>query len=200
MPSFSLPAAIRRVTPSLGAPLLMAAALFAWTAPQTAAAEGGTAFDLGFTSIEGEDLPLARFAGKALLVVNTASFCGYTDQYADLQEIWRAYRDRGLVVLGVPSDDFDQEADSEAEIKRFCEVNFDVDFPLTERAHVRGPEAHPFFRLVAGQLGEDALPRWNFHKSLVTPDGAVAASWPSRVRPTSPEVVGAIERALPAGG
>ena len=189
-----LPAAIRRITlpPLVGALLTLAAGLASATWAQ------GTAFDLRFTSIEGEDLPLARFAGKALLVVNTASFCGYTDQYADLQALWRAYRDRGLVVLGVPSNDFNQEAGSEAEIKRFCEVNFDVDFPLTERAHVRGPDAHPFFRLVAGQLGEDALPRWNFHKYLVTPEGAVAASWPSRVRPPSAEVVGAIERALPA--
>ena len=157
----------------------------------------GSAFELRFTSIDGEDLPLARFAGRALLVVNTASFCGFTDQYADLQRLWSDYPDRGLVVLGVPPDDFDQEADSEAEIKRFCEVNFDVDFPLTERARVRGPEAHPFFALVAEELGEDALPRWNFHKYLVAPDRRLAGSWPSRVRPTSAEVVGAIERALP---
>ncbi len=173
--------------------LLLALAVTA-TAP--AEAQGGV-FDVRFTSIEGNELPLARFAGKALLVVNTASFCGFTDQYADLQRLWSDYRDRGLVVLGVPSDNFNQEVDSEAEIKRFCEVNFDVDFPLTGRSRVRGPGAHPFFRLVAEELGEDALPRWNFHKYLVTPEGRLAGSWPSRVRPTSPEVVEAIERALP---
>ncbi|HSR73142.1 MAG TPA: glutathione peroxidase, partial [Kiloniellales bacterium] len=107
-------------------------------------ARAETAFDFAFTGIEGEVLPLSRYAGKALLVVNTASFCGFTKQYAALQELWARYRDRGLVVLGVPSNDFGgQEPGSSAEIKEFCEVNFGIDFPLTEKVAVRGPGAHP---------------------------------------------------------
>ena len=99
-----------------------------------AANPAATAHDLSFSAIDGAPLPLASFAGKAVLIVNTASFCGYTHQYADLQKLWRRYRDRGLVVLGVPSNDFGaQEPGSSTEIKQFCEVNFDVDFPLTEK-------------------------------------------------------------------
>ena len=103
--------------------------------------------DLGFTSIDGEPLPLRDFAGQAVLVVNTASFCGFTRQYGALQQVYEAYRDRGLVVLGVPSNDFGgQEPGSAAEIKEFCEVNFAVDFPLTAKQVVRGSGAHPFFQ------------------------------------------------------
>ena len=107
-----------------------------------------------FTSIEGEPLPLASYAGRPLLVVNTASMCGYTYQYAALQRLWAAYRERGLVVLGVPSNDFGgQEPGSAAEIKTFCEVNFDVDFPLTEKVHVKGEASHPLFTWLRQQLG-----------------------------------------------
>jgi glutathione peroxidase len=165
-----------------------------------AAADGetaATAHDFAFTSIEGEPLPLASFRGKTVLVVNTASFCGFTRQYAGLQEVWERYRDRGLVVLGVPSNDFGgQEPGSEAEIKKFCEVNFDVDFPLTEKEQVVGPTAHPFYRWAAAQLGTAAAPRWNFHKYLVGPDGRLVAWFPTATEPTAPEVVEAIEASL----
>lgn len=157
-----------------------------------------SAHDFNFTSIDGEPLPLSRFAGKAVLVVNTASLCGFTYQYEGLQALYDTYRDRGLVVLGVPSDDFGgQEPGSEAEIKQFCEVNFAIDFPLTEKQVVRGEGAHPLFRYFSLQLGADAAPRWNFHKYLITPTGAVAETWPSRVEPASPEITRAIERVLP---
>lgn len=165
-----------------------------------AAANGGTAgtaHDFAFTSIEGEPLPLASFRGKAVLVVNTASFCGFTPQYAGLQDVWERYRDRGLVVLGVPSNDFGgQEPGSEAEIKEFCEVNFDVDFPLTEKEHIVGPGAHPFYRWAGEQLGAAAAPRWNFHKYLVGPDGRLVAWFPTTTEPTAPEVSQAIESSL----
>jgi len=106
-----------------------------------------TAHDFAFNSIDGDPLPMASFAGKAVMVVNTASQCGFTRQYADLQDLWSRYQDKGFVLLGVPSNDFGgQEPGSEAEIKQFCEVNFDVDFPLTEKAHVRGDDAHPFYK------------------------------------------------------
>ena len=151
-----------------------------------------------FTSIDGEPLPMSAFAGRTVLVVNTASLCGFTYQYAALQDLWEGYRDRGLVLLGVPSNDFgSQEPGSAAEIKEFCEVNFDVDFPLTEKQVVRGDGAHPFFREVVEILGPEAAPRWNFHKFLVAPDGRLIGAWPSRVEPGSPEIIAAIESALP---
>ncbi len=156
-----------------------------------------SAHDFSFTSIDGEPLPMSRFRGKAVLLVNTASHCGYTHQYDGLQALWTTYRDRGLVVLGVPSDDFDQELGSEAAIKRFCEVNFAIDFPMTERQSVRGRDAHPLYRWIAENKGRAAAPRWNFYKYLITPDGQVAGNWPSRVGPGSSELRAAIEAALP---
>jgi len=156
------------------------------------------AFDFQFTALDGGDLPLAKWRGHPLLVVNTASFCGYTPQYTDLEAVWRKYRDRGLVVVGVPSNDFgQQEPGSSKQIKEFCEANFDVDFPMTEKQKVVGGEAHPFFRWVAAELGEGAAPRWNFHKYLVGPDGQLAGTWPSSVKPTDAKVTAEIEKLLP---
>ncbi|MCB1885868.1 MAG: glutathione peroxidase [Geminicoccaceae bacterium] len=163
-----------------------------------AAARAGTdGFAYAFTAIEGGPLPLADYRGKAVLVANTASFCGFTPQYEDLQAVYDRYRDRGLVVLGVPSDDFNQESDDDAAIKTFCEVNYKITFPLTERVHVEGPQSHPLFAHFREALGEKAGPGWNFYKYLIAPDGRVVASRPSSVKPTSAEITGAIERALP---
>lgn len=153
---------------------------------------------IAFTSIDGDPLPMSSFAGKAVLVVNTASRCGFTYQYTGLQKVWERYRDQGLVVLGVPSNDFgQQEPGTEAEIKNFCEVNFDVDFPLTTKQSVKGKDAHPFFRHVAETLGEQSLPRWNFHKYLVDPEGGLVSAWSSKIEPGSAEITEAIERVLP---
>ena len=164
----------------------------------SAEAAGKTAHDFTFTSIDGGPLPLSDFKGKAILVVNTASECGYTPQYKDLQALWQRYRDRGLVVVGVPSNDFGgQEPGTEAEIKRFCERQYAVDFPLTAKEHVTGHDAHPFYRWAAEVAGEAAGPRWNFHKYLVGPDGALAAWFPTKTSPTAAEVTAAVEDALP---
>ena len=177
----------------LGMIMLACAALAA-----PAAAASGPMHAFSFTSIDGAPLPMSGFAGQAVLVVNTASFCGFTHQYGALQQVYETYRARGLVVLGVPSNDFGgQEPGTEAEIKQFCEVNFAVDFPLTEKQVVRGAAAHPFFRAVVAELGEGAAPRWNFHKFLVGPDGRLAGTWPSRVEPDAPELIAAIEAVLP---
>ena len=165
--------------------------------PKAPAGAGAHAFD--FTSIEGDALPLEGFAGKAVLVVNTASRCGFTRQYGDLQAVWERFRDRGLVVLGVPSNDFGgQEPGTEAEIKEFCEVNFSVDFPMTEKVRVTGAEAHPFYRWARTTLGASAAPRWNFHKYLVAPDGRLVAWFPTQTRPDAETVIQAIEANLPA--
>lgn len=154
-------------------------------------------FDFAFTSIDGAPLPLAQYRGRPLLVANTASFCGFTYQYEDLETLWRRYRDRGLVVLGVPSNDFgQQEPGSSTEIKQFCQGRYAVDFPLTEKQDVIGPKAHPFFQWIATELGDAGVPRWNFHKYLVAPDGALAGAWPSSVRPTDAVVTAEIERLL----
>ena len=157
---------------------------------------GMTAYDLSFTSIEETPLPLAAFRGKPLLVVNTASFCGYTPQYAGLERLWESYRGRGLVVIGVPSNDFgQQEPGSNREIRAFCDT-FAVSFPLSRRETVIGPDAHPFYRWVAAELGEGALPRWNFHKYLTDRTGALVGSWPSQVEPMAEEIRHAVEASL----
>jgi glutathione peroxidase len=178
---------------------LMAMALALCAGPPAMAADSAGAHEFGFTSIEGQPFPLAGFAGRPVLVVNTASMCGYTYQYAALQRLWATYRARGLVVLGVPSNDFGgQEPGSAAEIKTFCEVNFDVDFPLTEKVRVKGDQAHPLFAWLRQELGPQVGPRWNFHKFLIGPDGKAVAAWPSSVDPDAPEITAAVERLLPA--
>ena len=160
-------------------------------------ADSGDAYQFEFTALDGGKLPLAAWRGKPVLVVNTASFCGYTPQYRDLEELWNRYRERGVVVLGVPSNDFGaQEPGSAAEIKSFCETNYQVDFPLTEKVRVTGGGAHPFYRWVAAILGEGGAPRWNFHKYLIGPDGHLAGAWPSQVRPGDSAIVSEIDSAL----
>jgi glutathione peroxidase len=145
----------------------------------------------------GQAHALAAFKGKPLLVVNTASFCGYTPQYQGLQSLWRRYRDKGLVVIGVPSNDFGaQEPKEEAAIKEFCELNYEVDFPLTTKQVVKGAAAHPFYQWAASAGGEAAKPKWNFHKLLIGPDGALVRAFPSGVEPMSGEVTAAVEGLL----
>lgn len=179
-------------------PAVLALLAVCATASPAEAARGETAYAFSFSSIEGQPLPLSAYRGKAILVVNTASFCGFTRQYADLQAVWARYRDRGLVVLGVPSNDFgNQEPGSEAEIKQFCEVNFDVDFPLTAKAHVVGEPAHPFYRWAAEELGAGSTPRWNFHKYLVSPEGELVDWFSTMTSPSAPAVSRAIEANLP---
>ncbi|NIA71527.1 glutathione peroxidase [Pelagibius litoralis] len=157
-----------------------------------------SAHDFGFTSIEGEALPLSTYAGKAILLVNTASRCGFTHQYAGLQSLWERYGERGLVVLGVPSNDFmNQEPGSAKEIKEFCEVNFGINFPMTEKQRVIGREAHPLYRWIEGELGREGRPRWNFHKFLIAPDGAVVAGWSTRTPPLDRKIIAAVEQILP---
>jgi glutathione peroxidase len=130
-------------------------------------------------------------------VVNTASECGFTPQYAGLQKLWQRYKDRGLIVLGVPSNDFGgQEPGSESEIRSFCTKNYGVDFPLTAKVDVVGANAHPFYKWLAAELGDAGQPRWNFHKYLIGPDGAIAGVFPSKVAPDSLELGTAIEAAL----
>lgn len=161
-------------------------------------AMAANAYDFAFTSIEGQPLPLSQFAGKAILVVNTASQCGFTPQYKGLEALWERYRDRGLVVLGVPSDDFGgQEPGSAETIKDFCEVNYKINFPLADKTVVSGDAAHPFYRWARDELGFLAKPRWNFHKYLVGPDGRLVSWFSTVTDPDSDKVREAIEALLP---
>jgi len=148
-----------------------------------------------FASIDGGMVDLAEFRGQPVLVVNTASRCAFTPQYDALQALWDRYRDRGLVVLGVPSDSFNQELASEAAVKEFCEVNFSIDFPMTEITPVTGADAHPFYRWAAEK---GVRPRWNFHKILLDGEGAIAASFGTNTAPTAPALREAVEGLLPA--
>jgi len=158
-----------------------------------------TAYDFTFRTIDGEPLPLSKFKGKAVLVVNVASQCGLTPQYSGLEALWRAKRDKGLVVLGVPANDFGaQEPGTEDQIKTFCETRFGVDFPMTAKEHVVGGAAHPFYKWIVAQFGADAAPKWNFHKYLVGKDGAVVGTFGSRMEPNDATMNSAIDEALKA--
>jgi glutathione peroxidase len=156
-----------------------------------------SAHEYSFTAIDGAPLPMTTFRDKVVLVVNTASKCGLTPQYDGLEQLYSEYKDRGFVVLGVPCNQFaGQEPGTEAEIKDFCETRFNVDFPLTAKADVKGEAAHPFYKWAKDQLGEPAVPVWNFHKILIGKSGEALQAFDPRTDPLDTEVTGAVERAL----
>jgi glutathione peroxidase len=170
----------------LAAPLLMAT--------QAEAQPSQTAFDFTLDSLEGGKLPMADFRGRAMLVVNTASFCGFTPQYAALQRLHDRYEARGFLVLGVPSNDFNQESRDAARIREFCETTYGITFPMATLTSVRGPAAHPLFAWLASRAG--GPPRWNFHKYLVARDGRSVRAFPTSTEPDSPVLTRAVEAAL----
>lgn len=147
-----------------------------------------------FSSIDGGNLAVEDWAGQPVLVVNTASQCAFTRQYRGLQDLYDRYRDRGLIVLAVPSDDFRQELSTNAEVKEFCELQYGIDMPMTGITHVAGSNAHPFFRTLREETG--FAPGWNFNKVLIAPDGQVAGTFGSRVDPLSAKITGPIEAML----
>jgi len=151
------------------------------------------AYAFSFDAIDGGRLDLRRYAGRPILVVNTASRCGFTRQYAGLQDLWSRYRGRGLVVIGVPANDFaGQEPGTNEEIMGFCSGTFGVTFPLAGKTQVIGADAHPFYRWAAEQRPRD-VPRWNFHKYLIGRDGRIAAVFPTSVDPTDARIISAVE-------
>jgi glutathione peroxidase len=155
-----------------------------------------TAYAFTFKGLDGNEILLSAYAGHPILVVNTASLCGYTPQYAGLQALWTRYRDKGLMVLGVPSNDFGgQEPGGAGEILKTAHEEYHVTFPLTEKATVKGPAAHPFYKWAALERPLEA-PRWNFHKYLIGHDGQLKAGFTSAVEPEDSRVVAAIEREL----
>jgi len=143
-----------------------------------------------FPSIDGGEIDLAQWRGQPVLVVNTASRCGFTPQYDGLQTLYDTYRDQGLIVLAIPSNDFRQELSSNEEVKDFCEVTFGLDFPMSTITPVLGDDAHPFYQWVKDEAG--FAPRWNFNKVLIAPDGSVAATFGSNARPMSRTVISVI--------
>ena len=172
---------------------------FAASAVHAQGIQQGTAYDFAFDAIDSKPLPFAQFRGKVVLVVNTASFCGFTKQYAGLEAIYEKYKDRGFVVLGVPSNDFgEQEPGTNAEIATFCQGAFNVTFPLTDKYDVKGATAHPFYKWAVTTLGDAAAPKWNFHKYLVGADGKLIAAFATTVEPNAPKIIAAIETALSA--
>ncbi len=172
-----------------------AAAMTAGALPGAASAASGTVL-AGFTlaRLEGGAMPLSEFQGRLVLVVNTASFCGYTQQYAGLQRLHDRYEARGLTVLGVPSNDFNQEAADNRRIREFCDGMFGISFPMAALSHVRGAQALPLFQWLAREAG--GPPRWNFHKYLVARDGGRVRAFSTQVEPNAPEMLRAIEAGL----
>lgn len=150
--------------------------------------------DAPFENIDGGTLRISDWSGQPVLVVNTASLCGFTGQYAALQSLYDRYRERGLVVLAVPSDDFKQELGSNEEVKEFCEVHYGLDLPMTGMTSVKGATAHPFYASLADETGFE--PRWNFNKVLIDPEGRVVDTFGSPVKPLSRAITGPIEALL----
>ena len=157
-----------------------------------------TAYAFSFPGLTGSDVRLADYTGRPLLVVNTASLCGYTPQYAGLQELWSEFRDRGLAIIGVPSNDFGgQEPGGPKEIAETAQHQYGVTFPIAGKVVVKGPNAHPFYKWAAEARPKD-VPKWNFHKYLIGRDGYIAEVFPSAVEPTDTRIKTAIARALAA--
>ena len=153
-------------------------------------------YDFKINSITGDQIDLKEFKGKPILIVNTASYCGFTKQYNDMQELWEKYRDRGLIVLGVPSNSFNQEKSDNSAVKEFCEVNFNINFPLTEITDVKGDNAHEIYKWAKANYGKSAIPKWNFYKILINKEGKIEDTYASLTSPTSKKITKKIENLL----
>ena len=151
------------------------------------------AYDFEFNSIDGKIIKLSDYKNKVIVVVNVASRCGFTNQYADLQKLWLTYQNKGLIVLGVPTNDFKQEPDSNKAIKDFCETNFNINFPMSEKINVVGSNSHPFFKWAKENYGNGAVPKWNFHKIIIGKDGKIVDTFASITKPNSKRFIKSIE-------
>ena len=149
-------------------------------------------YDFKIESITGETIDFNEYKNKVILLVNTASYCGFTKQYTDLQELWDKYKSRGLIVLGVPSNSFNQEKNKNSEVKEFCKVNFDINFPLSTITKVKGDKAHDLFKWAKNNHGKSAIPKWNFHKILINKEGKVEDTFSSFTNPLSKKLVSKI--------
>ena len=153
-------------------------------------------YDFEIESISGEIINLNEYKDKVVLLVNTASYCGFTKQYSDLQTLWDKYKSKGLIVLGIPSNSFNQEKNNDKDIKEFCEVNFNINFPLTTITNVKGNNAHEIFKWAQKNHGNSAVPKWNFHKILINKEGKIEETFTSFTKPTSNKIIKIIEKIL----
>ncbi len=155
------------------------------------------AYDFKFNDLDGSSLSLNDFKGKVIVVVNVASQCGFTKQYEDMQKIWEQYQTKGIIMLGVPSNDFgNQEPGNSKEIKNFCEAKFGITFPMTEKVSVKGENAHPFFIWAKENHGKSAIPKWNFHKIIIDKSGKIAETFSSITNPSSKKFIKTLEKLL----
>ncbi len=155
-----------------------------------------TFYDFQIQSITGEIIDFKDYKNKAILLVNTASFCGYTKQYDDLQLLWDKYKSKNLIVLGIPSNSFNQESSNDKEVKNFCEVNFNITFPLSTVTEVKGDNSHEIFKWAKKNYGKSAVPKWNFHKILINKEGKIQATYLSFTKPLSKKITSEIDKIL----
>ena len=156
----------------------------------------GVAYDYRFNGIDGNQIKLSDFRNKVIVVVNVASRCGYTPQYKDLQTLYNNYKDRNLIIIGVPTNNFKQEPGTNDQIKDFCETNFGITFPMTEKINVIGNNSHPFYKWAKEDFGIGAIPKWNFHKIVIGKNGKVVDTFASFTKPTSKKFVKLIEKLI----
>lgn len=160
------------------------------------AGSSSNAYDYEFTSLDGNVIKLSDYTGKVIVVVNVASRCGYTPQYQGLQSLWSNYKDKDLIVLGIPTNNFRQEPGSNKEIKDFCELNFGITFPMTEKISVIGNNSHPFYKWAKKDFGIGAIPKWNFHKIIIGKEGKVVDTFSSITKPNSKKFLKVIEKLI----
>ena len=153
-------------------------------------------YDFQIESITGEFIDFKEYKNKVVLLVNTASYCGFTKQYSDLQDLWDRYKKKDFIVIGVPSDSFNQEKKNNDEVKNFCEVNFSINFPISAITKVKGEDAHEIFKWAKDNHGKSAIPKWNFHKILINKEGEIEETFSSFTKPTSKKIVDKIESLL----
>ena len=153
-------------------------------------------YDFSIENITGETINFIDYKNKVILIVNTASYCGFTKQYGELQELWDQYKSKGLIVLGVPSNSFNQEKKINKDVKKFCEVNFNISFPLSSITDVKGKNSHALFKWAADNYGKSAIPKWNFHKILINKEGKVEDTFASFTGPMSKKIIKKIESIL----
>jgi len=155
------------------------------------------AYDFKFKDLDGSALNLSEYKSKVVVVVNVASQCGFTNQYEDMQNVWEQYQAKGIVMLGVPSNDFGkQEPGSNEDIKNFCEAKFGISFPMTEKVSVKGADAHPFYIWAEKNHGKSAVPKWNFHKIIINKEGKIEKTFSSMTNPSSKKFIEVIENLL----
>ena len=154
-------------------------------------------YQFNFNSIDGKKINLSDFKGKPIFIVNTASLCGFTYQYSDIETLYQKYKKDGVIIIGIPSNDFgNQELSSNKKVKEFCSVNFDVSFMLTEITNIKGKKGHPFFRWAKNEAGFLAFPKWNFYKYLINKEGSLVKWYASTTRPISNKITVEIDKII----